>query len=149
LNALRDSLRRINGATEQIIDAVRASIYQEAQGIIAKSVRNTPVDTGRLRASAFATLPEEKEIESTIGHSVEYALYVHERTEMRFVTGGAKFLERAVNERRQGYEERLAKRIDENFRLGRKLGTVKQDFPTTVEAAQEKAERIKKKPRKR
>jgi len=149
LNALRDSLRRIDGAKEQIIDAVRASIYQEAQGIIAKSVRNTPVDTGRLRASAFATLPEEKEIESTIGHSVEYALAVHESTEMQFVTGGAKFLERAINDRRQGYEERLAKRIDENFRLGRKLGAVRQGFPTTVEEAQAKVERITKKPRER
>ena len=119
---------KIDATTEAIIEATRASIYQEGLAIMAISVRKTPVRYGRLRASAFVH-PPKRELEAVVGYGVEYALPVHEMTEANFTTGEARFLEKAMNERSRGYEKRLAKRIRINALRGIRLGQVHRDFP--------------------
>jgi hypothetical protein len=73
-----------------------------------KSQENTPVEYGVLRASAYTQRTANG---AEVGHSAEYAIYVHENMEQKLKgeprpsglgtywnPGGPKFLERAVNE---------------------------------------------------
>jgi len=77
--------------------------------IQAESQRNTPVEFGNLRASAYTQRTRDG---AEVGHSAEYAIYVHENMEQTLEgqprpsglgtywnPGGPKFLERAVNEK--------------------------------------------------
>lgn len=118
-------------------EAMGAAIYQEGLAIEADAKARTPVDTGRLRASAFVTPPKRGEItqvmvrypdsgpgESSIlsviatgdrrrvsvqvGYATDYAPYVHENLEAHHAVGEAKFLENAVNARTAGFAERVA-----------------------------------------
>lgn len=111
--------------------AVAASLYEEGLGIDALAIRKVPVDFGRLRSTAYCAPPiiEDAEISVTVGFGTEYAVYVHERTELRHTTGEAKFLEHAFDERADGFLDRLARRIDAHIEEG--TGVVALgNFPT-------------------
>lgn len=105
-------------------DAAHAAIYQEAVEILRASVIRTPVEFGVLRSSAYAApVRREKSVGVELGFGTDYAIFVHERTDLRHPRGGeAKFLERSIDEALQGYAGRLAKRIVENAKRGVKLG---------------------------
>ena len=70
------------------------------------SARRTPVDTGNLRASGIGNLKGSRGIiKSTpagavafTANTAEYAVHVHERTDIRHKVGEAKFLENALKE---------------------------------------------------
>ena len=77
--------------------AVVLGMYALGERIMADSVRRTPVDTGRLRSTAYVAPPSMVEpgvVE--MGYGTQYAVAVHERTEVAHSTGEAKFLESAV-----------------------------------------------------
>lgn len=61
------------------------AIYKEANVILKESQKLCPVDTGRLRASAYVSNPTTEEGEQfvRVGYGASYALAVHERTEVR------------------------------------------------------------------
>ena len=101
-------------------EAAAAALYAEGMAIMALAQKKTPVDTGRLRATGYVAPP----VKDAQGHIVElgfgtdYGIYVHERTESHHPVGEAKFLENAINARKAGWAERLAKRIKENVERG-------------------------------
>ncbi len=91
-------------------------VYQAGQHLRSESVKEVPVDTGRLRASATVS-PVKREggrFYVEVGYGTDYAIYVHERTELRHRVGKAKFLEdplkRNINLYRQWFKE-LVERI--------------------------------------
>ena len=92
------------------------ALYAEAQNIRTSSMEKTPVETGTLKASHYATLPE-KVGDSIVcevgagGWAKDYAVYVHERTELRHKVGQAKFLETALKEASAGFTDRMARLI--------------------------------------
>jgi len=78
-------------------------LEEVAEQLKEKSVAKTPVDTGELRSRAFVSpvVAEENTMVVTVGYaseSPEYAIYVHERTDVRHRVGQAKFLESSLHE---------------------------------------------------
>lgn len=78
-------------------------------GVIAvenNSARRTPVDTGNLRDSGLGNVKGTHGIISSdasgavgfTANTADYAIYVHERTDLRHENGEAKFLEKALQE---------------------------------------------------
>lgn len=70
------------------------------------SARRTPIDTGNLRASGLGNAKGVNGVlysnssgaSAFTSNTAEYAIYVHERTDLRHTVGEAKFLENAVKE---------------------------------------------------
>lgn len=80
--------------------AAAAALNEIAEATMTDAKERTPVDTGRLRASGKVEhakpLALVGNIQATLTFGTEYAVYVHERTQLRHAVGEAKFLERAV-----------------------------------------------------
>lgn len=92
-------------------DAFGAAIYERALGVEAQAIRNCPVDTGRLRSSAFVAAPEERssgKVAVLIGFGTDYAVEVHE-TAKDYTTGGYKYLRRAMDSKKSQIAEQIAK----------------------------------------
>ena len=94
---------------EEYPQAAEDSLYEEAEAIMTLAKEKCPVDTGRLMNTGYVSPPSDGEVE--LGFGTDYGIYVHERTEANYVTGEAKFLENAINERSAGFQERMIKRI--------------------------------------
>lgn len=107
---MRKALRRLGDRAEF---AMKRALTTEAEKVMAKAKRLTPVDTGALRASGHVQPPVVRPgtIEVTLGFggpSASYAVFVHERTELNHTVGQAKYLEQPVNEAARGLADRLA-----------------------------------------
>lgn len=106
--------------------ATAAALYQEAQDIMRASVRECPVDTGRLRATHYVGPPEitsSGQIGVRLGYVTDYGLYVHERTDLRHNSPTkAKFLEDPMNAAKGGYIARIAARAKANVERGVGIG---------------------------
>jgi len=112
--------------------ALAAAIYQEGFALLAESVKECPVDKGRLRASGYVSPPVDAENPAaTVGYGTDYAIYVHERTELRHPVGKAKFLSDPMNRRLSGYQQRIAARTQENYRSGVGVDAIPVEAPTT------------------
>ena len=95
-------------------EAAKKALFAEANVIFAEAVRLTPVDTGRLRASAYVAPPEQEgeKIQAKVGYGAEYSLAVHEKTEVHHAEGtSAKFLTRPVEAHRRSFPADMAERI--------------------------------------
>lgn len=100
--------------------AIRAAAIEatvdEAEGTMALARSYTPVRTGDLQSTGHvrrvsATVTMSFGGRAASGRVVRYAVWVHEMTWLRHRIGSAKFLERAVNERRRGADARIAQGI--------------------------------------
>ncbi len=99
----------------------------EAELIMTKAKKLTPVDLGTLRGSGHVKKPvitrnTAKVVLGFGGAASAYALAVHEhpsrhspsswRGGISFNVGGPKYLERPVKEARKGFGRRVARRLD-------------------------------------
>lgn len=108
---MSNKLAKIGKVSNEALEEIGVYIKEQ-------SIRNTPVDTGDLVASAYTKFEADKYKPKTIvGYTSNYALYVHEDLEARhgrdrlpFVRNGtivppdhpnhsAKFLERVLKEK--------------------------------------------------
>ena len=108
---LRRELRRLSKAYP---DALKMGLLEEAYRIEAASVALVPVDFGRLQGTHYVSPPEEKgdDVTVEIGYGTDYAVYVHERTELQHrPPTQAKFLQQPLEAARSGFFARLAARI--------------------------------------
>lgn len=125
----------IKAEANKIAGAAAVGLYSEGLRVIANSIRRVPVDTGRLRATAYCEPPArdmEGQITVRLGYGTDYAIPVHERTEVRHPVGEAKFLEHAIDENLQGFGERLCERIKENLANGfYEDAILSSEFPTS------------------
>lgn len=125
-------------------NALARALYEEGLALEAESTPRVPVDSGRLRATHFVSPPTQTgagQVTVDVGYGTDYAVYVHERTEVRAYAKdehgnkveaygpgkllkfsaagtGPKFLENAYHERLGGFSERLAKRTKRNIDQG-------------------------------
>jgi hypothetical protein len=108
------------------------------RGVIAvenNSARRTPIKSGNLRDSGLGQIkvPGVEQDNSMVSkkrkgvhgilvadaagavgftaNTAEYAIYVHERTELNHITGEAKFLEKALQEEMPKLEKRFGKEL--------------------------------------
>ena len=93
--------------------AVAAALYIEGHGVDADMVPRIPVDTGRLRSTHYVAPPtiEGSLITVEVGVGTDYAVAVHERTEVGHKVGEAKFLEKALVARLPGMGQRIGQLI--------------------------------------
>ncbi len=107
-------LKRLVELAKKYPEAAAQALYEEGLGVDANMVPRIPVDTGRLRSTHYVAPPRANDqggIFVEVGVGTDYAAEVHERTEIRHVSGEAKFLEKALNARASGMAQRLATRI--------------------------------------
>lgn len=109
--------RKLDSVAKRVAKQIEAALYQEAEAVRTDSMRNTPVDTGALRASHRVERPVVRdggvEVEIVVGGpAADYAVYVHEDLDAFHRVGEAKFLEKAVNRARPGLSGRIGGRID-------------------------------------
>ncbi len=106
--------------------AIAGPLRLEAEEIMTKAKRNTPVDLGTLRSSGHVRKPvfKGKTVSVTLGFggaASAYALAVHEhpsryspptwRGGVSFTSGGPHFLSRPMKEARKGLGRRLARNM--------------------------------------
>ncbi len=128
-NAIDAELRRLQTAAPE---ALARALFEEALAVDAVSVEKTPVDIGTLRKSHYVSPPVKEAGGFTVelGNGTDYAVYVHENLDARHDDGEAKFLEKALAERTQGYAQRLAKRTQMNVEAGLGIKALPPGPPT-------------------
>jgi hypothetical protein len=104
--ALRRELRRLE---KKFPDAVDKALAEEALDLLAASQDEVPVDTGRLKNTGVVGAMRGR-IGYIVAYGTDYALPVHERTEVRHTVGKAKYLEDPFNRAATGMTRRLVQR---------------------------------------
>jgi hypothetical protein len=141
VTGLQKILRNLDKAQDDVKHAVAAGVYQMGFSILGKAQKLTPVDVGRLRASAYASPPksiDKPEVE--IGFGTDYALAVHERVEVFHEVGQPLFLKRAVDEARPRYTRSLATKARRNLARRVRIGGVSSEFPKDRESGRASGE---------
>ena len=83
-----------------------------AEETMTDSKERTPVETGTLKRSGTVHQhATPMRLSAGLSYGTEYAVYVHERTELRHPVGEAKFLENAIKFTSMFFEERIANEI--------------------------------------
>lgn len=123
--------KAMKGASKGYVRAMGAAVYQQGLRVDVSSVLRTPVDTGRLRASHYVGPPTGRNLEVEVGNGTDYAVFVHERTELNHAAGtGAKFLKKAIDEVRRGYARKLLELAQANFEAKRGVDAIPATAPT-------------------
>jgi hypothetical protein len=92
------SLRRLNDLKKLKMLPYALELVKE------EAVRRCPIDTGALRKSARVKIRGNT---GSINFGMSYAIYVHERLDLRHPVGEAKFLENAWRVKRAEFERAL------------------------------------------
>jgi hypothetical protein len=109
--------RRLATTAKEAETLVAGAMLEEGEAMMATAKRDTPVDTGTLRASGHVETPQVGfgQVTVTLAYGTDYAVYVHEIRDNQHPVGKAKFLEDAVKAaaRRFGarIQDRLARRL--------------------------------------
>lgn len=131
IDGVIETLKNLGATEEEIRKALAAALYQEGFALIADSIREVPVDFGRLRGSHYVAPPAgETNPEVEVGYGTDYAAYVHERTELNHPVGKAKFLEDPMKRRQAGYSRRVADRTKTNWERGVGVSAIGATVPT-------------------
>lgn len=116
-------------ATDRYRRAAGGAVFREASRVMGVSIREVPVDTGRLRATGFVAPPDTtiRGVSVQFGYGTDYAVAVHERTEVPHRTGKAKFLDDPLNASRAGAALRIAR--DTRILFEQRRGFATGPFP--------------------
>lgn len=98
IKGIERTQQRLRDVRKHAPEAIVIGMMALGEKIMSDAVARVPVDTGRLRQTAYVAPPsmtgEAGSIE--LGFGTDYAVQVHERTEVPHEHGEAKFLEKAV-----------------------------------------------------
>ena len=99
LQGLQKTLLNVNKQTSKIKNKTKEGMISAGLHIEAEAKRNTPIDTGNLRASGYTTWDTApgSALAVEIGFTAHYAIHVHE-IKKNYHGGDWKFLERAIAE---------------------------------------------------
>lgn len=113
-------LSELKDAQKRYPEAVEGALIEMAEKVMDRSVELTPVQTGRLRNSAYIAVPATTGQPGVVvlGYGAHHALKVHEQTEIKRNKGQAKFLETALNEIAGGKLFVVAKRARHFIAMG-------------------------------
>jgi hypothetical protein len=125
VEGIQEIERKLQDLVRKYPEAAATATYQEGLALLADSVKEVPVDTGRLRRTGYVDAPTDaRDPKVVVGYGTDYALPVHERTEVHHPVGKAKFLIDPMLLRSSGYRDRMIQRIAKNVRDGVTLGDV-------------------------
>lgn len=125
-------LREFEDRIKELIPAVEAALFIDAEQTITEAKKIVPVDEGILKASGHAQLPEIIDgvitVECGFGgpagsggpeqtKDVGYAVYVHEDLEAYHTVGQAKYLEVPFYARHRNFGARIARRVRRRMKL--------------------------------
>lgn len=101
---------RLDKVAETTPEAAMIGVTALGEYIMSYAVELVPVNTGRLRQSGYVAPPATTNDPLTvqIGFGTNYAVSVHEKTEVPHQHGEAKFLEKAVLKRGPGSLHKVA-----------------------------------------
>lgn len=103
---LAQVMKKIGKLTPAMKVALQNAIEKGAMILEKDSKKNTPVDTGRLRASIYSTI---KPLSATVQPKTDYAVFVHEGT--RFMKG-RPYMRQAVDSNEKRIEDVFVKEIE-------------------------------------
>lgn len=108
----KEILKKIEQYARDYPKATAAALYETGLEIHREAVLLTPVDHGNLRQSAYVAPPRDTRDPMTeIGYGTDYAVPVHERTEVYHAVGQSKFLETPVMRVRNSFARNLVRKI--------------------------------------
>ncbi len=115
-----DKLQRYLKSADDIGKPLAAALTQEGEEIMGKAVKDTPVDTGRLRSTGHVKPPDRsgKKVSVELAFGTDYAIFVHEISGASHPSGRSKFLEANVLAAESGFGRRVADRIERHLRRG-------------------------------
>jgi len=93
-------LQNLNRAIRQIEGRTRAGLLKAGLFGKAEALKQTPIDTGHLRGSAYVELLPTKEPVVEIGYTADYAPFVHE-IQKNYKVGNWQFLRNALVENKE------------------------------------------------
>lgn len=129
IKGLQALAKAYNKAITDAVEATKAAVYQEALDIDRAAVNLVPVDDGFLKGSHYVTRPDSNG-EVQVGFGTDYAVPVHDRTEVYHKIGQANYLKEPLDKATAGWAGRVAKRarnnLSGNVRIGRVGGTAPQ-----------------------
>lgn len=104
--------------------ATAAALYRAGVRIERQAVQRTPVEYGVLRNSRYVAPPaDEQNPRVEVGYGTDYAVAVHERTELAHPRGGeAKYLQRAVDAEMGDMLQKLGSDVRAFAASGTRLG---------------------------
>jgi len=129
IDGVKEVLDGLNKAAIKYPEATGAALFEEGEAIKAASIQLVPVDTGRLRSTAYTSPPREGSHgpEVKVSYGTKYAVPVHERMESHHTVGQAKYLEQPATAAMAGFAGRLAKRIAQHVKAGTDFAILKGD----------------------
>ena len=103
IKGIKEVKKNLREYPHKTLKALGKATYEESQIILGESKKQCPVDTGTLRSTGHVTEPKytKSSVEVQIGYggaAAPYAIYVHERLDLRHKVGKAKFLEDPMKE---------------------------------------------------
>ena len=132
--------KKLAKAGDNYQQAVAVSILQKGLQIIADAIPITPRKVGLLRDSAYAVPPVSiRNPQVYIGYAMEYAAAVHERQARHDSPTQWKYLSTPLNKHKQGYSTWIARKAQENYARGTRIGSVSSNLPKSESAAKAKA----------
>lgn len=124
-------LKALRKAAKDYPGALARALYAEGFAVQGDAVRLAPVEFGVLRTSAYTSPPTGPSAVVEVGFGTDYAVYQHEKTELRHPRGGqAKYLETATNERSATMLGSLAERTRANVLSGETSEAIAPVGPT-------------------
>lgn len=90
-------LKNLNKEIKNIQGVTNTALKAAGMAVIGTAIPLTPIDTSNLRKSFGVYSPKNtKKPQAVIYNTANYAIYVHERTELNHKVGQAKFLSSAL-----------------------------------------------------
>lgn len=127
-------IKKLRKLVKTAPEAVTIGMVAGGEFVMSGAVERVPVDTGRLRQTAYVAPPEALGTNDDIvecGFGTAYAIPVHEKTNVSHTHGEAKFLEKAVFNRANKVLSVVARAAERVLLKGGKARPTK--FPTRPE----------------
>jgi hypothetical protein len=143
---IEKTIKALNATTRQVRGAVAGAIYQAGIDLVRSSVRQVPIDQGTLESSHYVAPPTEVvgEPSCEVGYGTSYAIYVHERTELKHRNGRkAKFLSDPFDKIKNRYAQIIGAKAKSNLERGLSL-VVDPSTPTTPKSTGERRKAARK-----
>lgn len=130
IKGLDELLKKLTVAADGLVEAAAASVYSQGLALIDVANRSgmVPVASGRLRDSAYVTLPELEggEVAVEIGYGAPYAEEVHERNVARGGRRGTPhWLLRAMGIAANAMQMRMQESLIRYLITGTKVGELR------------------------
>lgn len=122
-------IEKLGKTQEDWKHAVAGAVFQKGLAVIADSVVEVPVDTGRLRQTAYVAPPTDiDDPVAEAGYGTNYAVPVHE-IDIPHAVGKDQFLRDPFNQHMAGYVRWITDRAKKLFARGTRLGAIPSSVP--------------------